>query len=245
MKKTFTTFVYPYVKTMDDLELKCSIKSVQKNFKGNPIFVIIGDKPSFTGIDYIHIVSERKPFRAIDIAHKLQTVINDTRIPNDFVWMYDDIYFINEVDVSDLKKVYALQDLTGKNLYELNFDSSKKWASMFMATMTKIKAEGKKVINYETHLPRYLNKKKTQQMIVKYDLFNNKLLFASLYFSNTKDPIFLQPKTDDVKLGIYMSFSSMDVLEKKIRNKKFLNYSEKAFTDAMRKLIVKLFLQQS
>lgn len=244
MKNTNTTtfFVYPYVSTSDDFELRCSMKSIKKNFQGESTIVVIGDKPKFTDVDFILIETSRKSLRSIDIHHKLLTIINNTQIPENFVWMYDDIYFINPVALENLKEVYALQDLTNKPESSWNFDASKKWENMFRATMQIIKSTGKPVINYETHLPRFLSKKKLTALIKKFDLLNSQVLFSSLYFIGTKNPIFLKPKTDSIKLGIYMSFTSLEVLESKLKNNLFLNYSESGYTEAMKKLLTKLFL---
>lgn len=243
MKCTATTFVYPYVKSGDDFELHCSILSILKNFDGEVNFVIIGDKPSFKDIDFMFIESERKPMRALDIAHKLQTIINDLRIPENFVWIYDDVYFINPVKLEDLKQVYALQDLTGKDPESLKFDASKRWADMFKSTIAILIKENKPVINYETHLPRFLNKKKLQSTIRKYDLINSRVLFSTLYFAGTKNPTFLKPKMDNIKLGLYIAFTDVNKLHKKIKDNKFLNYSEVAYTQAMKELLTDLFVK--
>lgn len=241
MKNLKTFFVYPYINSGDDFELQCSIASVRKNFKGEAVFVIIGDKPSFSMDDIIFISSERKPFRAIDIHTKLQTIINDDRIPENFVWIYDDIFFINPVNIQNLRVVYALEDMGNSGPEDWKFDASKKWIEMFKATMNIIMSEQKPVINYETHLPRFLNKTKLQKLIDKYDLLNNRLLFATLYFSECKKPVFLRPKTDNVKLGLYMPFNDIKVLESKIKDNKFLNYSEDAYTPSMKQLLINLF----
>lgn len=239
--KATTFFVYPYVGTEDDFELHCSMLGIKKNFNGDSQIVVVGDRPKISGVEFMHVESSREPFRAIDIHNKLQTIINDVRVPENFVWMYDDLYFINRVNIGNLKEVYALDDLSGRPPSSWEFDASKKWERMFRDTMDIVIGLNKPPINYETHLPRFLSKKKLQQLINKFDLLNRKLLFSSLYFAGTKNPTFLKPKTDRIKLGIYMPFESLEVLESKLKDNLFLNYSEAGYTVAMKQLLAKLF----
>ena len=89
------------------------------------------------------------------------------------------------------------------------------------------------VYNYETHLPRVLNKHKLQALLEHFDLTKTPLLFNTLYFNLLYEkPKFVIKETKDqnLKAGIYSSAVARDY-KSHVKGKKILNHSDGAYNN--------------
>lgn len=156
-------------------EIEYSIKSVRK-FYPDAVCWVVGDDPGF-GVN--HIEAER--FRNNDISHQATfDVINkmykiiESEVGSDFVLMYDDVYFLQKVDYTIW---YAYNKVNNLETYQRKW--SRSYMSMWRQTYRLIDAFREDLWDWETHLPRYLNKEKLNIIL---HIYGHKLLIpTSLY----------------------------------------------------------------
>ena len=232
-----THFVYVFMRlgcVWD--ELYYSVKSLRKNFRGEMEIFCVGDPPKITGVKHIPIarVPNNSHAKSLDAANKLLKICDSPEINDDFVYMYDDIILLQPSNEEDFRKIYAVDYVDSVGLYfGPNAKPSKKWIAIFHSTFNKLKEEGLKTWNYETHTPRWYNKDKIRQIIDKYDFTNNPALFASLYYNNFEDAPW--DRVDNVKTGVYDPHE-MKWVERSM-NKRFLNYDDNGLNAHLRRWI--------
>ena len=236
-------FVYVYKKSATVWrELAFSVGSIRKHYQGRAKIFVVGDPPGIRGCIHIpHKVEEGvKVNKAIDSILKLQLIADHPDINEDFVYMYDDIIFINNVSKKDLSLLVAhnkVEDIT-EYIEKLRRKPSPKWISLFRITFHKLQKGGKGSWNYETHLPRIFNKKKVKQVIEAYDMQQQTLLFASAYFNYfNPGPTTTLDKLPYFKAGFYHPINDMDKIRREMKFKKFLNYDDIGLTKQLQQVI--------
>ena len=93
-------FVWPFLASeAKDDEIRFSVRSVEKHFQGEVRTTIIGDKPPWYSGQYIPIPrvksGDHQAFR--DTFNRLSFAARSKLIGDSFVWMMDDIYFMDSV----------------------------------------------------------------------------------------------------------------------------------------------------
>jgi hypothetical protein len=89
---------------VDDLELRLSLRSVEKFCPWVRNVFIVGKKPKWLSNEAIHI-EERDPyghFKDANIIHKILRACNDPRVSDDFMFCSDDQLVTREVSFEDL-----------------------------------------------------------------------------------------------------------------------------------------------
>ena len=243
--------VYPYLKdAAQGEELKLSLRSLEKNFKEKFMVVIVGDYEPWMSSEIWVIpskgTSHKDGDQPKDIALKLSKVIAEARVPENFVWMNDDIYFINPVMLADIQTLKAMEDL-GK----IKRESGTPYRKNLWKTYDKLISMGIKTVwNYGTHLPFCFNKQKLAEMIDKFNMLKESYLTTTLYhniFFKDFRPMLISAKWDNMKIGIYKPWKSINktLFEQFITEKKFLNNSQTGFDDEIMKLLKKMFPDKS
>lgn len=245
--------VIPYIMGPNDgWELRHVLRSIEMNLNTKQELVVwlIGDKPDWcknvkhvpveriTGMDYMSFY---------DTINKIYTACLQEDMGPGFVYMYDDTYFIAPTTTKDIYQLKALEDMSKIKEWFKKGNASRKWKNLLKKTLQILQKEEKPIYNYETHTPRYYNKKKALQLIQEYGLLGDPLQFATLYYNNyyrDKKPRILMPWGDGVKLGVYRPFP-LEVLKEKLRDNKFLNYDPPSLTQDMKELIGWLFPDKS
>ncbi len=174
-------------------ELDYSIKTVKKFYKNARCWVV-GDTP-VTDEEVTHIPTElvltaRSPLdrRNVDLMRKLDAIL-DSDINEEFVLMYDDQYFLRKITKKDLQPtaLCRIDDLSKYHrvkglLYGRLWDN----------TYKTISEMGVPMYDYETHLPRLMEKEKTRWLMDTHDLRNQNYLIHSLYYTMfAEDPILI------------------------------------------------------
>lgn len=245
--------VIPYIMGPNDgWELRYVLRSIEQNLKFNGELVVwlIGDKPSWaTGVR--HVPAERITgmdyMSFYDTTNKIYIACKQKEMGSGFVYMYDDTFFINTTTTRDIFELKALEDMTKIAEWFKKGNASRKWKNLLKKTLHILQKEEKPIYNYETHLPRYYNKKKALALIEDYGLLGEPLQFATLYYNTyytDKTPRLLMPWGDGVKLGVYKPFP-LEVLKEKVGENKFLNYDPPSLTPQMKELIMWLFPNKS
>lgn len=246
---TITHFVYPYYAGTDGpiwKELFFSVRSIQKYFKGKYKIFIVGDNPSLKNVTHIpcNRITGVTNVKAFDAVNKLLKICESELINDDFIYMYDDIIYLAPLKVINAKKVIAHNyvDNAGTYFLKSGVKPDEIWIKFFENTINLLKQEDLSTYNYETHLPRYLNKEKIKSIINKYKLEENALLINTLYFNNYhKKPDVLLKDTPYIKAGFYYPLQEEAML-KIIKGKKILNYNDQGLSKHLRLYIQKLFM---
>lgn len=186
-------------------ELRYALRSIEKNLKAVYRIVIVGDLPPYINPDTVlHIPAGRVgggPFPNLKEGNrKLALVLNDPRISDTIIVTYDDIYFCAAVSPEFLKIPIALYN--SATVKRDNADN--KYRQSLYSTYDALSAKGLPAFNYETHLPRLINK---QQMLQVYNEFKpekNLLQRFTLYYNRwaTDRPV-LYKKEFGIKAGFY------------------------------------------
>jgi hypothetical protein len=236
-----TTIVYPYLHRLSQGdELKYSIRSLCKYAKFDFDIVLVGDKPDWYNGKFIPTtpIRNKRFTRAFDIAKKLEIICESKIISENFIYMYDDQYFINDVYLSDLEKSISINEIKERRKPNVG---SEVWRELMSRTVDALVSNGNDIVyNYETHLPRTLNKKKLKLIIDAYDLHHVPLLFNTLYFNEYfEQPEIILEKENKIKAGIYKAMTS-DEIRNLCASKLIMNHGEKAFNHPL-----KLFLKNT
>lgn len=236
-----TTIVYPYLHQLSQgEELKYSIRSICKHAKFPFDILIIGDKPNWYNGKCIEMppIRGKRFTRAFDIARKLDVICGTEYISDDFLYCYDDQYFINPVQLEDLSGAISLNQITD---YKEPRVGSEVWRELMNRTVSALVNNGHEVCyNYETHLPRLLNRSRLKLIIDGYDLHRQPLLFSTLYFNEYySEPKVILEKENNIKAGIYKPLPA-DKIRAMCQGKLVLNHGEAAYNHMM-----KLFLKNS
>lgn len=242
--------VYPYLKSAaQGEELKLSLRSLEKNFREDFVVVIVGDFEPWMSKDILVIpspgTSHKDGDQPMDIALKLTKVIEDARIPENFVWMNDDIYFINPVMLADIQILKSMQDLA-----QTPRDVSNPYRVNLWKTYDKLKELGKSLWNYGTHLPFWYNKAKLAELIDKFNLQKESYLISTLYhnyFFPEFRPMMISAQYDNMKIGLYKPWSQINkpLFEKFLKEKKFLNNSQIGYNEEVMAMLKKMFPKKS
>jgi hypothetical protein len=242
--------VYPYVHEADGPatfaqweELRYSMRSL-KNLNANFEVFVVGDDPGWFSdkVNYIPLprICDNPP---LDIINKLNKAIEHPDITDDFIWMNDDIYIINRVE---LWEVYMLKAMN--NLAKLDLKPKNLWYRNLIKTYEKLRQLKCSTWNYSTHLPFVYNKQKMQELIEVFDLENESYLITTLYhnyFYPKSLPLVLNVKLDDMKVAAYRKDFDYDLMKRFFVYKKFFNHSVHGFSDKVKRILSETFPEPS
>ncbi len=239
--------VYPYVdKFAQWEELKYSLRSLEKNFRGVKFRVwVVGDKPKWMSNEVNVIPATLIPGSnpPLDITNKMSLVIENKEIGEDFIWMNDDIYFINKVVLEDIKILKHQGDMSRLKIRENTLYRKNK-----IKTLKLLKKEKCTTWDYSTHLPFIYNKEKLKALIEKFNLKKEAYLISSLYnnyYNKDMIPLELNHERDNIKVGIYRKDPNIDRLPEFLKRKKMFNHSQTGFSDIVKQTLKSLFPDKS
>lgn len=197
----------------DNEELRYSIRSIEKNFPGQKIWVV-GYKPEWYNGPFISIPDTSTKFNNIRIA--LTKVCEHPEVSEDFVFMNDDFFLIEPIDkfinydgglLSDKITRYRQISPTGT------------YTGLLKKAFRYLKDHGiKNPIDYDIHVPMIFNK--TNLLPISYMPFQPRSLYGNL----------LQIASEtitDVKR--YASGSSMSSLSYTKNEYPFISSEDKSF----------------
>lgn len=195
--------VIPYLKTHDSgSELRYALRSLKnlKEFDGS-VYIIGGKEPWFNNIT--HIPCGKRSYSPYeDSENKVLAVINDKRIPEDFIWSADDIYITSKTSLKPLHKGELPKEGKGYHI------KSK------IATRRFLEAQGiDNPLDYSVHAPMIMNKEKRLEVhkLIKGSFRGTALLARTVYGNLFIDPSEAEyyedqkTKTSELKEGTYIS----------------------------------------
>lgn len=166
--------VIPYRQTYSD-ELKYTLRSL-KNFKHDNVF-IIGDRPNFK-VNHIPYRQTGQP--SVNTLNILNIATNSPDISEDFVWLADDMYFLQRVQKLPIyhrgKYKDVIEDIKTNGIHSV-------YLERMMKTENKLLQLG---INepkcYEVHTPFVFNKTKLQAITALLTPNINKISIYANYY---------------------------------------------------------------
>ena len=177
---------YPYLEGAGKWEeLRYSLRSLEMHFKEEYEVWIVGDLPEWIkGVWHIpHVKDATGPMASTcDAIIKLWEYLKSDLTPDVFVRMYDDIYFIGDRGLEDLKVTRYLFDCEDLKREGIKSGGAL-WREAVQRTVRATKRFGFEGIMTETHCPEVFEKKR---MIEVFDLFEpleNRLLTSTLYYN--------------------------------------------------------------
>lgn len=239
------TFVYPYMAQLaQGNELKYSIRSLQKFCNFDFDVVIVGDKPNWYNGKHVETGKVRNVdyAKAFDINQKMKAIFESTLVPDNFFYIYDDVYCVNPCELSDFEKVIAM-DYLPKSPQKTRFGGSTKWMKLLTDTRNAIKTED--VWSYETHLPRMFNKGHLELVMNSYGVWLKPLLISTLYYNELFDkPDVILTDKNDYKAGIYQKMNAQSI-EAACKGKKWMNNTENAWSNYLDRFLANLLPESS
>ena len=171
-------------------ELDYSIRSVRKNYKGDVRCFVVGDDP---GLDVIHlkappVVMQDDVYHQpqhFDLMNKFDVILN-SEVNEEFVLMYDDIFMLKTTDKEEIKKTYGRCELGNVEEYiRTGRDGGTPYKKVWLMTYNYIQPyrniKGLKTYDWETHLPRFMEKKHLKWLIERLNLKDLPMIPTSLY----------------------------------------------------------------
>jgi len=223
------TFFYPYVKSKFDendpyFELKYSLRSLEKYFNGEIDIVIVGHKPDWLiNVDWIPYADTMDAY-----SNKLNKLLLCSSVYNDFIWMHDDVFLLNNTTLEDFttiryNKKFDADEFTGSPLDNYLENDFKKLQEFNLTEY-----------NYLTHLPKYIQGDKFIKCVKEMNLIKHKsVAYENLYYNyiqNEEKGIKEENQRNHIVNDIQIiKFSSNDsgIIQEDIIGKKFLNVNDK------------------
>lgn len=149
----------------NDDELRYSLRSLRKVKDLGRVF-ITGEKPDFVK-NVIHTPAKDIGCRMINHWWKVYQTIINTDISDNFVLMYDDIFFVKDICLSEYpfyNRGFLGDNCSGTPLYRKNLEEAKNWLIRHNFS----------IYDFEIHIPCIYNKKDFLKLTDIYKEYKNK-----------------------------------------------------------------------
>jgi hypothetical protein len=152
-------FVY-ICRSGENEELRYSIRSLFYNTISPNVWVV-GGKPSWYSGNYLPVRQGATKYQ--NVANNLQTIINNSEIPEDFTLMNDDFYIIKPIDT--IKPYHGGLFNKKIEIFTKNAPESY-YTSILKNTRTRLTGLGiENALDYAIHVPMNFNKEKLSTVI--------------------------------------------------------------------------------
>ena len=245
-----TTIVIPYVhkKAASD-ELKITLRSIETNFKGPLNIFIVGDLPDWASYKLAASHIETKLIEGLHYAHcfdvnnKMRTFLSHFPVPDEFIYTYDDVVFLNPVKKSDITRLKADSWMESEAFILKNSTGSRKWNNLLITTLKYLQSNGLPTFNYETHLPRLFKSADLQTVFDIPDFSIDPFLFSTVYFNmfSKGKPVILGTEKCDIKATIYSDQLTRGQIAALCEHKLFLNFNSTGYSRTMQRFLHERF----
>lgn len=234
-----TAFVYPYFAAgAKGNELKYSIRSIETFFQGASGVWVVGDRPDWYSGPFVCAprLTTREPNSRLDRAAKLRRILETPEIPEDFVWMMDDIYFVAPVTVEALRHPRSEGRITTKDLRKRRRGGP--WSRQKHRTWQALHERGRPLHDYAAHMPVMYTKTNLRSLLRNYALERTGYVDDLLYCNEFHDE---EPRpAEEVR---YRECGKPDeaTLRAGLKGKLFFNHGNRAYTPAVERVLHSLF----
>ena len=187
------TAVWVYKKLGEEEgSIELSIASALKHLEGVDKFIVFGDDPgigkalwvpcpTITRAKYKELYGgkfKNKWRKWIDSVHKLKTIIDCPFVDEEFIWLYDDTFFIQPTHVSEFS-VPLFNGTLGNKLAKKHKNNS--WRQCRLRSSNHLSQEGLPTLDFSTHAPLVFEKKKLQKTIDRFECISRPRVIESMY----------------------------------------------------------------
>ena len=168
--------VYFVKETTTNEELRYSLRSIEKNFPHNKVWFVGGQPNGLEPDEKLRLVQAGLS-KYSNVGSLLIRTLEEEKISEDF-WYFNDDFFVMQ-PIKDLPPIYY-KDLYRYiiNVENNNGIAASPYTKRLRHTISLLEENGLEVLNYETHTPILINRKKALDVIRK---FGRGLAFRSLY----------------------------------------------------------------
>lgn len=237
-QQPFTAFVYPYhAAGAKGDELKYSIRSVEKFFQGAPQVWIVGDRPDWYTGPFVHAprITTRGHSARLDRAAKLRRILQTLQIPEEFVWMMDDIYFVEPVTAEELQRPRSDGHITPRDLRRRRRGGP--WKRQKLRTWRALHERGRPLYDYAAHMPIIYRKANLQLLFRRYDLVRTEYVDDLLYCNEFYDE---EPHPAEEVRHRECGKPDEATLRERLKGKLFFNHGNRAYTQAVEHILREL-----
>jgi hypothetical protein len=178
----------------DGEELRYSMRSVERHFTGLKNIVLCGDKPHWYSGNFIDSPKFTKRqakqkfgtgcwCKWVDSVIKLQKIIDSPLVTDDFLWLYDDTFFMRDISTEEA----LIPRCTRLLCAHPDAKADGAWREVLRRTTVALHEAGRPSRNYSHHGPVVYNKQKLQATIDKFQPDKGPRAIESLYLNHHYD----------------------------------------------------------
>jgi hypothetical protein len=154
--------------TRQNIELKYSLRSIEKNIKGVKNIIIVGEKPSFLSDEIIHVPYKDCGRKQLSIKRKIEAAIQDERCTETFLFTNDDVFQLKKQRIDTYPYYYSGELTTVREKGARH-------------TENRLKALGKPFKQFDIHTPCLYTKQGFTEAMSAFDWPNEDHLIKSSY----------------------------------------------------------------
>lgn len=148
------------------IELRYALRSIEKHVNGSPDVFIVGERPEWIKKESVfHIPFQMAPsmeYKQHNIFNKTMAAVNDERVSDEFLFMNDDHFFCQDVEISEYPVYFK------KKLIESIDENSLSYKNTLMNTLSFLQnyfeTNAEDFMNYDIHTPILYKKEKLEEM---------------------------------------------------------------------------------
>jgi len=136
-------------------DIKYSLRSLDKNFKGKGKVFIVGGKPNWINVNTVtHIYAEDKERnKLVNAINKILIACKDKRISEDFILMNDDFLFLKETNDIKSYNIGTIEEMKRNHRTKGGY-----YYKAICDTLEILQSKNMSTISYEAHYPIVINK---------------------------------------------------------------------------------------
>ncbi len=241
--------VIPYIHQPDGWEsLRYVLRALDENFVDLGKLWLIGDCPPWIDRTTVQLQEKRVEYspsisvRNFNYCNSIFMAGTTSDLSNPFLFLTDDEYILRPRTGEDFKKTILIREDLGKFTQDQRlFGVRTEWQKLLWKTADKLTAFGYPIINYETHTPKLIDKKKLLSCFALFGYGDGSLIWQTAYF-NMFPPgptAHLSEKTD-LKAGFY-SLTEPGMIKSRADAAVFLNHNDNAVNEHLIDYITKRF----
>lgn len=155
-------------------ELRYSLRSLEKNFKGINKVWFYGGKPMYFHPDKQVIVNQKGPTKWDNVRNMMRSIAENDDITEDFVLFNDDFFVMKPVETLPAYRYKTIESLCEWVEKQRNLNHPSSYTNNLRDVAEELKEAGLPTYNFALHLPIIINRKKLLEVLER--------------FPNTKSP---------------------------------------------------------
>lgn len=191
-----TSIVYPlgYGSRLDNLELRYSLRSIEKFVTGFEKIFIIGQKPDFLNWSerLIHIPFEDKHYSGfLNTWLKMREVAITAEVSENFLFMNDDFFIVKEMEATEFPMYSSGVDLTERDFFTIPISEIQtRYHQTLRSTGESLVSRELTTYNFATHQPCIFEKAKILELFREFanEIWGIGLSFRCCYGNFFKFP---------------------------------------------------------